>query len=245
MLQKFRGIVLRAIDYGESNQIVRVFSDRYGKFSFMAQGSKKPKSRFRAVTEPFTEGEFICFVGSGLANLSQGDIINAHQSLSTDLMKSIYGSYWFELIDRLLAENEPNSAFYRFLSQMLSLLEKDQNHEILTRIFELRIMNVTGYRPVLHQCVICRSKNSPYRLSVIHGGFLCENCWKTDPNAIRLSSAVERILPLLQQIQVERLRRIQVKEQTERQLREIVYALMDEHIGIEFKARGMIEQLRD
>lgn len=245
MLQKFKGIVLRTKDYGESHQIIQVFSDKQGKISFMARGSKKPKSRFSAVTEPFTEGQFICFVGSGLANLSQGDIINSHQSLSTDLMRSFYGAYWFELIDRLLPEKEPNPAFYRFLSQMLTLLESEENHEILTRIFELRIMEVAGYQPVFQRCVNCKSTASPYRFSVVQGGFLCSSCWETDREAIRISKAVERILPLLQRIQVERLGNIQVKANTEQQLKEAIHTFMNEHIGIEFKTRTIIDQLKD
>ena len=122
MLQKFKGIVLRAKDYGESHQIIQVFSDQKGKFSFMARGAKKPKSRFSAVTEPFTEGQFICFFGSGLANLSQGDMIDPHRSLSTDLMKSLYGSYWFELIDRLFLSMNLIQRFIGFYRKCLHFL---------------------------------------------------------------------------------------------------------------------------
>jgi len=245
VLETFNGIVLRARDYGESHQIVHIFSEQRGKFAFMARGSKKPKSRFRAVTEPFTEGQFICFVGSGLPNLSQGDILNSHRILSTDLMKSCYGAYWFELIDRLLTENESHPGFYRFLSQMLTRLEQEENHEILTRIFELRIMDVAGYRPVFHQCANCQAKSSPYHFSAALGGFLCANCLKLDPRAMPISQAVERILPLLQTVQVKRLGKIQVKKETEKQLQETIDAFMTEHIGMEFKAKKMIEQLKD
>lgn len=245
MLQTLKGIVLRSRDYGESHQIVQVFSEQRGKISFLARGSKKPKSRFRAVTEPFVEGQFICFVGSGMPNLSQGDILNSHRLISTDLMKSCYGAYWFELIDRLFPEDEPNPGFYRFFQQMLTRLENEKNHEILTVMFELRIMEASGYRPVFHQCVHCQSKNSPYRFSASLGGFLCGECWEIDPEALQISDGVERILPLLQSVRIDRLGRINVKAETEEQLRKAIDQFMDTHLGIEFKARKMINQLKD
>lgn len=245
MLQTLTGIVLRARDYGESHQIVHVFSEQQGKVSFLARGSKKTKSRFRAVTEPFTEGQFICFVGSGMPSLSQGDILNPHREISRDLMKACYGAYWFELIDRLFAENEPYPGLYRFLSKMLNRLEQDDNHEILTRIVELRIMEAAGYRPVLRQCVHCQAQSSPYRFSATLGGFVCETCWANDPKALRISKAVARILPVLQSIQVDRLGSINVKAETEKQLKEVVHAFMDTHLEIELKARNMIDRLKD
>lgn len=245
MLLTCKGIVLRAKDYGESHQIVQVFSDQKGKFSFMARGSKKPKSRFSAVTEPFTEAQFICFMGSGLANLSQADILHSHRGLSADLIKSFYGTYWFEMIDRLLTENEPNHSFYRFLSQMLIQLESGKSPEILTRIFELRIMEVAGYQPVFDHCVNCQSHRPSFRFSYRHGGFLCSDCWDLDKQAMPLSDPVIKILPLLQRINVDRIGNIRVNSQTEQQLENAIQAFMNEHIGVEFNARKMIDQLKD
>lgn len=245
MLQKFKGIVLRAKDYGESNQIVQVFSDSRGKISFMARGSKKPKSRFSAVTEPFTEGQFICFVGSGLATLSQGDIIDAHRMLSSDLNKTIYGAYWFEMIERVLVEKEAYPAFYRFLSQMLTQLEEGKNPEILTRIFELRIMEVAGFQPVFHRCVNCRSQKSPFRFSIIQGGFLCVNCLAIDQKALQISNRVAKLLALFQRVEVQRLGNIQVKTDTEQNLKQAIHAFMKEYLDIEFKSRAIIDLLKD
>lgn len=244
MLQQFKGIVLRAKDYGESHQIIQVFSDTKGKISMMARGSKKPKSRFSAITEPFTEGQFICYVGSGMATLSQGDILDAHRLISADLLKTAYGAYWFELVDRLMDEKDANPAFYQLLSHLLTQLEQDKNPEILTRIFELRMMAVAGYRPVFEHCVQCHSSSSTH-FSVIQGGFLCADCSHLDRQAIAVSTAVVKILPTLQKMEIQRLGNIQVKEKTEQQLRWVIHAFMQEYLGVEFKTRAILERLKD
>ena len=51
MLNKYEGIVLKARDYGESHQILTVYTKNQGKVSFMARGSKKTKSRFLTMAE--------------------------------------------------------------------------------------------------------------------------------------------------------------------------------------------------
>lgn len=245
MLQKFTGIVLRAKDYGESNQIIHVFSDTKGKISMIARGSKKPKSRFSAITEPFTEGQFICYIGSGMATLSQGDILNAHRSISADLMKTAFAAYWFELVDRLIPEKEPNPALFQLLSELLTQLENGKHPEVLTRIFELRMMAVAGYKPVLDHCVNCRSTSQPFRLSVIQGGFLCTNCFGLDHQARQLSKATTRILPILQKIDIKRLGNIGIKADTEKQLEMVINAFIQEYLGVEFKTKAIIKRLQD
>lgn len=245
MLQKFNGIVLKAKDYGESNQIISVFSDMYGKISIMARGSKKPRSRFSAITEPFTEAQFICYVGSGMATLSQGDINNAHRRIAAELLRTAYGAYWFELIDRLLTDKDPQPALFHMLSQLLTRLEEGTNPEILTRLFELRMMAVAGYQPVFEHCVNCRKVKMPFRLSVIQGGFLCSDCHSLDRQALSITPAVAKILPILQTIELNRLGTIEVKPQTEQMLKEVVHRFMQEYIPVEFKTKTILERLKD
>lgn len=40
MLQKVEGIVLRSIDYGETNKILTIYSREIGKFGAVARGAK-------------------------------------------------------------------------------------------------------------------------------------------------------------------------------------------------------------
>lgn len=43
MFEKCEGIVIRTIDYGETNKIVTIFTREWGKVAAMARGAKKAK----------------------------------------------------------------------------------------------------------------------------------------------------------------------------------------------------------
>jgi DNA repair protein RecO (recombination protein O) len=246
MLSKVEGIVLKAKDYGESHQILTLFTKDQGKLAAMARGSKKTKSRFSAVTEPFTEAQFVLFTGgSGIATLSQADSIHSHHLIRSDLLLTAYGAYWLDLLDKCTEEREPIPPLYRLLSALLKRLEKGTDPEILTRIFELRILKIAGYTPVLDTCVICREDRSPVRFSISQGGFLCENCRSRDPEAISVSAATGRILTILDRIPIERLGEVKVKPETKEQLEQIVRSFMKEYLPFQSKSLNLLEQIRD
>ena len=211
MLEKLEGIVIRTRDYGESHKVVILFTREYGKFAVMARGAKKPKSRLAAVTQPFTSGQYLCYTGSGMATLSQGDILKSRHLLRSDLILASYAAYWTEFLDKLKEEKEPDPPIHIWLETVLNMLEEGADPEILSRIFELKVLESTGYRPRLEGCVHCGSANLPVKFSIRQGGFLCPECSSRDPGALFLSPAAARVLGTLGAITPHRLGQIRVK----------------------------------
>lgn len=244
MLKKIDGIVLKSLDYGESHQIIRVFSQQGGKISLMARGSKKPRSRLRAVTEPLTEATFLFFQGSGMGTLSQADVINPHASLRSDLLATAYSAYWLDLLDQLSEEKEPQPLLYRRLSQLLTLLEEQRDPEILTRIWELNLLTIAGYKPIVEHCTNCHRTGLPMRFSLALGGYLCADCLSHDPQALRMSPAVAKILPQLVALNLSRLGQIDVKPETNRGLEQILQAFMEYYLPVSFKTKSFLQQMR-
>jgi DNA repair protein RecO (recombination protein O) len=245
VLTRFEGLVLKARDYGESHQIITVFTEHQGKRALMARGSKKTRSRFGAVTEPFTVAHFVAFgSGSGLPTLSQADLIHSHHRVRSDLLLTAFGSYWLELADKSTEEGEPHPALYRLLIACLDRLERGTNPEILTRILELRVLASAGSAPVLDRCAHCRASNRPVRFSVRLGGFLCGDCEKEDPGGLPVSEAAARILPLLARVDPRRIGEVNVKQETNEQLEQIVHAFMREHLPLEFRSLRVLNQLK-
>ncbi|MFC7440613.1 DNA repair protein RecO [Laceyella putida] len=244
MLNKFEGIVLKARDYGESHQILTVFTEFQGKMALMARGSKKTKSRFSAVTEPFTVAHFVSFAGGGIASLSQADLLDSHHRIRSDLLLTSYGAYWFELLDKCLEEKEPNPAFYRLLKAALTRLEEGTDPEILTRVIELRALTLAGSTPVLEHCAHCRAQARPARFSVTQGGFLCDACAHLDVKAYPVSQASGRILPLLQRLSLDRMGEVMVKAETNQQLETLIHAFMKEYLPFECKSYALLDSIR-
>lgn len=244
MLNKFEGIILKARDYGESNQILTVFTKYQGKIAIMARGSKKTRSRFGAVTEPFTQAHFVTFGTGNIVTLSQADLINSHHLLRSDLLLTAYGAYWVELIDKTTEDKDPHPPLYEMLTLLLKRLEQETDPDTLTFILELRILKMAGYTPVLDRCVFCHANRRPVRFSIRQGGFLCENCQSQDPEAILVSGASARILRTLLHVDLRRLGEVNIKQETRQQLEKIIRGFTAEYLPVRLKSLTLLEQLK-
>ncbi|MBA4547744.1 DNA repair protein RecO [Thermoactinomyces intermedius] len=244
MLNKYEGIVLKARDYGESHQILTVYTKNQGKVSFMARGSKKTKSRFGAVTEPFTRAHFVSFGNGNIATLSQADLISSHHLLRSDLLLTAYGAYWLELIDKTTEEKEADPFLYDLLTSLLEHLEQKKDPDILTFILELSVLKTAGYTPVTDRCVSCGSGRHPVRFSIRQGGWLCERCQDQDQNGILVSVASIRILRILQQVDPHRLGKIDVKPETKEQLEKMIRGFVEEYLPVRLKSLQLLEQFK-
>ncbi|WP_338750175.1 DNA repair protein RecO [Bacillus sp. FJAT-52991] len=243
MLQKVEGIIIRTINYGETNKIVTVFTRENGKLAFMARGARKPNSRLSAITQPLTHGQFLVQRGSGLGTLQQGEILTSMRHVREDLMITAYAAYMVELLDKSTDDQQVNPYLYEFLKQSLYYLNEGYDAEILTNIFEMKMLQVIGLRPELSSCVQCQSYEGRFSFSVRENGLLCHRCFDIDPHRLPLSQPAIRLLRLFYYIDLERLGAINVKPETKKELRAAISLYYDEYSGLFLKSRRFIDQL--
>ncbi|HJV44631.1 MAG TPA: DNA repair protein RecO [Bacillota bacterium] len=243
MLGKSEGIVLRTIDYGEGNKILTILTKELGKIGVMAQGARKTKSRFSALSQPFIYAYFMFHSGSGLATLSQGEIINSFPSIRGDLYQTANAAYILELTDRLLEERKRSKLMYDLLLQSLCYMNEGKDYEVVARIFEVKVLNLFGYKPVFDVCSNCRKGHAPWFFSAREGGILCSGCRTKDPYAFLLGEGLPRLLHLFQTMDMGQLGTISLKESTKEQLKKAMDSFMDEHLGIHLKSRQFLQQL--
>lgn len=245
MFVKSEGIVIRSTDYGEGNKIITVFTREHGKIGMMARGAKKPKSRLAAISQLLTYGYYMYDrTGSQLATLNQGEIIHSFRDIRQDLTRTAYAAYMVELLDKLTEEREANPYLFQLLQLTLEYLEAGKDFEVLSRIFEVKMLQAAGYRPRLDGCLACKSGDGPFLFSVREGGFICEKCRYRDPHSMVLTEGTAKLLRLFQHFDLSRMGDIKVKETTKTQLRQVLQHFIDEHAGLRLKSRHFLEQLR-
>lgn len=245
MIVRLQGIVLRNKAYGESDQLLFVFTEQRGKLTLVVRGSKRPRSRFGAVTEPFTVANFVCYQHSisSMPSLSQADIINHHQQIRSDLLLTAYGAYWIELVDRVVIEKEPQPILYSQLAILLGKLNDGKDPEILTRLLELAVCKAAGYQPVFTHCAQCQSTDRPLAFSVVQGGFLCADC--NTNGAIPISLATAHYLRILNDLSAEQLGEVNIKAETKREMEFVLQQYIDAQLDMRPKSRLILQQLKD
>lgn len=237
--------MIRGVDYGESSKVVTLFTREHGKLAIMARGAKKPRSRLAAVSQLFTHGYYLCKAspGSGMPELSQGDVVDSFRAMRQDLSATAYAAYMAELLDRLTHEREANPFLFQLLVHTFRYLDEGRDAEILCRIFETKMLQVAGVSPQLSACVSCGEQREPYAFSIAHGGLLCTTCLSADPHAIAVTPSTWKLLRLFQVFDLERLGEIEVKQATRTQLKHVLRSYMDEHLDLRLKSRSFLDQL--
>ncbi|WP_127533018.1 DNA repair protein RecO [Paenibacillus kobensis] len=245
MLYRTCAIIIRSMDYGEGNKIVTLLTEGGGKAGVIIRGAKKARSRHGSLAQPFTYGEFIYFKGSGggLGTLNHGEIMASHHLLREKLDLAAYASYAAELTDRTLQDDEADPFLYGQLKACFESLEAGKDPQIVSHLFEMKILQRAGYDPQLDECISCESQDAPFMLSVGSGGVLCRRCAHRDPYAIRLSEGTLKVLRLFRRLDLWRLGNVALKEETKQEVKKTMRRLLDAHIGLQLKSRSFLDQL--
>ncbi|MFC4320815.1 DNA repair protein RecO [Litchfieldia salsa] len=248
MLQKCEGIVIRTNNYGESNKIITLFTREWGKVGVMARGAKKPSSRLASITQPFTYGHFLVQRTSGLGGLQQGETIKTYRGIREDIFLTAYASYIVELTDKCTDEKKPNPFIFELLLQTLQYIDEGIDLDILMYIYEMKMLQVLGLSPKLDGCSICESTEGEFAFSIGEGGFLCHRCYHHDKYLMKLSQTTIKLLRLFYYFDLNRLGKIDVKQETKNELKTVITAYYDQYSGLTIKSKrflNQIDQLRD
>lgn len=244
MLQKCEGIVIRTTDYGETNKVVTLYTREWGKVGVMARGAKKTNSRLSAITQLFTYGYFLIQKGSGLGSLQQGEMISSLRSIREDIFLTAYASYIVDLTDKATAdENKPNPFLFELLNQTLTLINEGYDLDVLTNIYEMKMLDLFGLHPCLNQCAVCGNTNGQFSFSVREGGFICHQCVVQDPYAIKISPSTVKLLRIFYYFDLARLGNIDVKPETKAQLKKVISAYYEEYSGLNLKTKKFLNQM--
>lgn len=243
MLQKVEGIVIRTTDYGEANKIVTLYTRELGKIGVMARGAKRPKSRLAAISQLFTHGHFVFQKTSGLGVLNQGEIIQSFRDLRTDIILTSYAAYIVELLDKLTDQNDKNPYLYEMVFQSLQYIDEGIDYEIITRLFEVKMLRLAGIGLHVDSCCHCDAREGEFSFSLKEGGFLCHRCLYKDERVLKISPGTAKLLRLFYHFELNRLGAISVKPETKEQLKQILEAYYDEYSGLNLKSKRFINQL--
>ncbi len=178
-LYRVEAIVLRHRDLGEADRALTLFTREHGKVRASVRGARKIKSRMGGHVEPLTHTSLLLVRGRSLDTVTQAQSIAVFPRVREELVVITHGLYLAELVDRFSEEHEPNSALFDHLIEGLARLEKGEPPEFIARAFEIRILEIEGYRPVLDRCVSCDSPfddGEEISFGAGWGGTLCSAC---------------------------------------------------------------------
>lgn len=213
-IKKAIGFIIRAIDFGESDRIITVFSREVGKISLLAKGARKTESRFGAALELLTLSEFVYYYREGLKVLSQADMVEAYSQLKGDYDRLITGLRCAHWLNRLLEDDHAEERAFTLFQQLLAALTEEEGPTILYELaFKLKLLAGLGVAPTLDRCAVCGKIPKQSWFSMEKGGTLCERCREKDgARELPLDPGTARGLYMVLRLPFHKLRRLRLAE---------------------------------
>lgn len=180
-------LILKRRDFGEADRVLTILTPRHGKRDVIAPGARKPTSTRTGHVELFTRADMLIHQGRDFGIAAQVQMLAPYLELREDLQRGAYASYVVELLDRFTAEgDEEYGALYTLLDTTLARLCTDPDPRLAVRYYEMRLLELVGFRPELNQCVVSREAIQPedQYFSFVEGGAV------RPPHAVRSASVV-------------------------------------------------------
>jgi len=243
MLYRVEGIVVRTVDYGENHKIVTLITNNSGKVGVLVRGARKVRSKHASLAQPFTYGEYNFTKNTGLGTLQHGELIASNHLLRTDLDLTAHASYIAELIDRGIQDEEIGHVHFEQLKACFSNLSDGKDVVVITSIFEMKVLILSGYSPVVEECIHCGNHVGPFKLSGYAGGILCSRCSAQDASLLPVSDTALKLLRLFKRIDLRQVGNINLSNEVKLEVTKLIRQLIDGQLGIRFKTRSFLDNL--
>ncbi len=178
-------VLLRRIEYGDYDLIVTYFTRSMGRISVIAKNAKKSVRRFAGALDPFIAMNIECSLPKrkgSLPILNRVDIENPFPNIRTSTAKTGYASYWVEIINSWMDEGKPDEAVYDLIFHVLDSLNSGKIPvEVLSVLFQIRFMGISGFTPNLLECGQCGMPLDEIRqhkvtFDLAAGRLICDRC---------------------------------------------------------------------
>lgn len=121
-IYKTEGIIIKAVDLGELDRLLFVYTRGYGKISLRAISARKKESKLRGLLEPFTRGQFVLAKSKTIDIVTDFEVADSFSYLHKNLESLAYAYYFAELIDKLITSPEGDEDVWRLVARVFEVL---------------------------------------------------------------------------------------------------------------------------
>lgn len=247
-IQKSEAIILRKQDLRETSLILTFYTKDFGKVKGIIRGVRGPHAQYGGGSlEIFAYDEIVFYERkrSEFYTISQCDLIEFFNSVRESLDRLAYATYMVELLDSVTGLADKNQDVFLLLLNSLKLLSGEASAKRVTRIFEIKLLNLLGIMPSLERCASCSGKLGPdAKFSIRHGGLICKSCLALDKNARSILPGTVKFIEHIRNSVFERVSRVKVSEKVGKELESILRNFLDYHIERRLKTVEFLKEIQ-
>lgn len=186
MYLTIQGLVLRVVNYKDTDALLTVLSANCGKLTVKARGLRRKNSPLTAPCQLLSYGEFTLFEYRDMYTINEAHSMELFMPLRKDLGKLSLGTYFAQVVEVLSQEDLPNPELLSLALNCLHALSSlDEPESKVKAVFELRSACIAGYTPDLTGCKYC-ADTYPDMFDITEGRLECARCRGGAGDGIRM-----------------------------------------------------------
>ncbi len=243
-------LILRSVDFGESDRILHLLVPEIGRLPVIAKGARRSVRRFSGTLDLFNHVKIQLDLRrpGALARLDQASLIDPFIAMRSDSARFALGCYLLELFDRLAPERgvrADTQRLFAFALDALRMVSERAPDLRLRTLIELRALDALGLRPEFARCVRCGSTpegRSPLAFHVADGGVVCEPCAANLDGILRVQAGTLRALEQGLRFDFEQLDRLAMSGALLDEARRLLDRFQRFHLGIELRSGAVLDR---
>lgn len=236
---KTKGIILSENNMGDFDKMVTLLTPS-GKIGCAAKGSRRNNSGLMAGTQYLCFGDYLLYKGTNSYRINSCEPIEVFYNIRIDLDKLKYAAHITKIVNDVTDENQNT---YRILQLILNTLyvisETDKNLDLVLSIFRLRLLCITGFRPMTTKCGKCGEEKNIKYFSISDNCVKCESCGRIDKSAITISPSTYDAIRYIANVEPKKIFSFDIPEESIKELDLVTKIYMNEKLEKEYKLENL------
>ena len=173
-----QGLVLREVDYKESDKILTVLTAEGGRRTVKARGCRRKGSPLAASAQLLVYSDMTLFEYRDHFTLNEAESLQQFWHMKSDVVKLSLASYFAEVMEAVAVEGRPDpAALSLILNALYALDQLNKPLALVKAAYELRLMCLAGYEPLVDACAVCGVPEPEMpRFHLTEGVLHCASC---------------------------------------------------------------------
>ncbi len=191
-----KGLVIRSVDYKESDRLITVFTEEMGTISAIAKGARTVKSRFMSSASQFCYASFVLYKKGDFFWVKEASLIESFFGLRDSIESLALGTYVLELLSHVTVSEAERELLRLSLNTLYAISKGGYSLTKVKAAFEIRLMSIIGFMPETVRCINCGKTDGDFIFDIMGGSLECAECHDErqlhTPHAEQLNEGDER-----------------------------------------------------
>ena len=198
-----RGLVLGKKDFGESDQLFKIYTKNFGQLEILGKAIRKISSKLRPNIDIFYLADIEFIQAKSYKTLTDAVLLEKFGNIRKDLKRLKIANKISEITYILIKREEADENIWELLVETFEKINNLQfiisDLELIYYYFLFNILSFLGYQPELYNCLVCRKRIPEEKtyFSIKEGGLVCDSCNDKIKSAKKMSPGIIKILRII------------------------------------------------